>query len=298
MKTKIIGVIVGLLLIAFSSQAHAHLLWVNLYESFAHPPGHAIASIGWGHVIPMDDFLVSKTGSIQLAGYELIDPELKSTALPLLDMEMPEKIKTSSGMTFQSGDLGIRKFGLTEKTKPGTYQVVVTSRDNFFSKYLDKKGKQKWVGKAMDEIKGAQKVLTGLKYKSFAKAYFTVGKWTEPKALGHDLEIIPTTDLSNVHVGDMVSFEVTFMGRPLSSSPDKSLEYLTATSNAFGGPDGFFIGAMIFNGKAQFRMPVAGQWVVNIYFSQDVTRKNELKHLADKCTRVVYASTVSFHVKP
>jgi hypothetical protein len=88
------------------------------------------------------------------------------------------------------------------------------------------------------------------------------------------------------------------MGRPLSSSPDKSLEYLTATSNAFGGPDGFFIGAMIFNGKAQIRMPVAGQWVVNVYFSQDVTRKNELKHLADKCTRVVYAGSVSFHVKP
>jgi hypothetical protein len=51
-------------------------------------------------------------------------------------------------------------------------------------------------------------------------------------------------------------------------------------------------------GKAQFRMPAAGQWVVNVYFSHEVTTKNELKHLADKCTRVVYASTVSFHVKP
>jgi len=298
MKKASLSLIIGLLLIAFSSQAHAHLLWVNLYESFANPPGHAIASIGWGHVVPMDDFLVSKTGSIQLAGYELIDPDLKSTSLPLPDVKIHKKMKTSSGMTFQSGDLGIRKLGLTDKTKPGTYQVVVTSRDNFFSQYLDKKGKPKMVGKAMDEIKGAQKILRGIRYKSFAKAYFAVQKWTEPKALGHDLEIIPTTDLSNVHVGDMVSFKVTFMGRPLSSSPEKSLEYLTATSNAFGGPDGFFIGAMIFNGKAQFRMPAAGQWVVNLYFSQDVTRKNELKHLADKCTRIVYASTISFNVKP
>ena len=131
-KKTSLSVIAGLLLIAFSSQAHAHLLWVNLYESFTHPPGHAIASIGWGHVRPMDDFLTSGVGSIQLAGYELIDPDLKSTALPLPDIKIYEKMKTSSGMTFQSGDLGIRKFGLTEKTKPGTYQVVVTSRDNFF----------------------------------------------------------------------------------------------------------------------------------------------------------------------
>ena len=297
MKRMSLSVIVGLLLIAFSSQAMAHTLWINLYESFAHPPGHAIASIGWGHVVPMDDFLASETGSIQLASYELIDPDFKSTALPLPDMKIHEKMKTSSGMTFQSGDLGIRKFGLTEKTKPGTYQVVVTSRDNFFSKYLDKKGKQKWVGKAMDEIKGAQKVLTGLKYKSFAKAYFAVQKWTEPKALGHDLEIMPMTDLSNVHVGDVVPFTVTFMGRPLSTS-HKSIEYLTATSNAFGDPDGFFLSAYIFNGKAQFRMPAAGQWVVNVYVRQMVTRGNELKHLSDKCTMVDYAGTVSFHVKP
>ena len=297
MKRTSLSVIVVLASIIFSTQAMAHTVWVNLYESFAHPPGHAIASIGWGHVVPMDDFLASETGSIQLASYELIDPDFKSTALPLPDMKIHEKMKTSSGMTFQSGDLGIRKLGLTDKTKPGTYQVAVVSRDNFFSQYLDKKGKPKMVGKAMDEIKGAQKILRGIRYKSFAKAYFAVQKWTEPKALGHDLEIMPMIDLSNVHVGDKVPFEVTFMGKPLSTSFE-SHEYLTATSNSFGGPDGFFLSSMIYKGKARFRMPAAGQWVVNVYVHQDVTGKNELKHLADKCTIVYYGATVSFHVKP
>ena len=195
MKRTGLSIIVSLLLIGFSSTAIAHTLWINLYESFVHPPGHAIVSLGWGHTVPMDDLLVSKSGSLQLATFDLIDPDLNRTALPMPVLKMEDVIKTSGGMTAQCGDLGIRKLSLTDKTKPGTYQVVVTSRDNFFSKYLDKKGKQKWVGKAMDEIKGAQKVLTGLKYKSFAKAYFAVQKWTEPKALGHDLEIIPTTDL-------------------------------------------------------------------------------------------------------
>jgi len=121
MKTKIIGVIAGLLLVAFSSPAMAHTLWINLYESFAHPPGHAIVSLGWGHAVPMDDLLVSKSGSIQLATFDLIDPELNRTALPMPVLKMEDVIETSSGMTTQCGDLGIRKLSLTDKTKPGTY---------------------------------------------------------------------------------------------------------------------------------------------------------------------------------
>jgi hypothetical protein len=52
------------------------------------------------------------------------------------------------------------------------------------------------------------------------------------------------------------------------------------------------------DGKAQFRMPSAGQWVVNVYVRQEVTPDNELKHLAGKCTTVWYAGTISFNVKP
>ena len=205
----------------------------------------------------------------------------------MLDIERIEVLRGPQGTIYGKG------------TETGAINIITRQPDNEFRGKVSAQVGKLLSAEAGDKEKGEFSLnLSGLKYKSFAKAYFAVQKWTEPKALGHDLEIIPTTDLSNVHVGDMVSFEVTFMGRPLSSSPDKSLEYLTATSNAFGGPDGFFIGAMIFNGKAQFRMPVAGQWVVNVYFSQDVTPKNELKHLADKCTRVVYAGSVSFHVKP
>ena len=297
MKRMSLSVILGLLLIAFSSSAMAHSLWVNVYESFAHPPGHAIVSLGWGHAIPMDDLLVSEAGSIQLATFDLIDPDFNRTALPMPVLKMEDVIKTSGGMTAQCGDLGIRKLSLTDKTKPGTYQVVVTSRDNFFTKYLDKKGRQKMVMKSLDEVKGVEKVLFSVKYKSFAKAFLAVKKWTDPKPLGFDLEIMPMTDLSNIHVGDVVPFEITFMGKPFSCGPG-GIEYITATSNSFGGPDNFFLAAYIMNGKAQFRMPTAGQWVVNVYVKQDVTPENDLKELVGKCTTVYYAGTISFNVKP
>ena len=61
MKRTSLSVIVVLASIIFSTQAMAHTLWINLYESFAHPPGHAIVSLGWGHTVPMDDLLNSKT---------------------------------------------------------------------------------------------------------------------------------------------------------------------------------------------------------------------------------------------
>jgi uncharacterized GH25 family protein len=297
MKRTSLSVIVGLLLIAFSSPAMAHTLWINLYESFAHPPGHAIVSLGWGHVVPMDDLLVSKAGSIPLATFDVIDPDLNKTALPMPVLKMEDVIKTSSGMTAQCGDLGIRKLGLTDKTKPGTYQVVVTSRDNFFTKYIDRKGKQKLAIKPLDEVRGVEKILFSVKYKSFAKAFFAVKKWTDPKPLGHDLELMPMTDLSDVHVDDVVPFQISLMGKPFSMEAD-TIEYITAHSNSFGGPDGFFLSAYIMNGKAQFRMPAAGQWVVNVYVRQGVTPDGKLKELVGKCTTVYYTSTISFNVKP
>ena len=297
MKRASLSFIAGLLLIGLTSQAMAHTLWINLYESFAHPPGHAMVSLGWGHTVPMDDLLVSKSGSIQLATFDLIDPELNRTVLPMPVLKMEDVIETSSGMTAQCGDLGIRKLSLTDKTKPGTYQVVATSRVDFFTKYLDKKGKQKMVMKPLDEVKDAHKVLFSVKYKSFAKAFMAVKKWTDPKPLGYDLELMPITDLSNVHVGNLVPFEISFMGKPLSSGAD-SIQYLTATSNSFGGPDNFFLAAYIMNGKAQFRMPAAGQWVANVYVKQDVTPESDLKELVGKCTTVYYAGTISFNVKP
>jgi uncharacterized GH25 family protein len=215
--------------------------------------------------------------------------------MPVVKME--DVIKTSGGMTAQCGDMGIRKLGLTDKTKPGTYQVAVTSKDNYFTMYLDKKGKQKMVTKPLDQVKGIGKILISIKYKSFAKAFFAVNNWTDPKPLGFALEIMPMTDLSNVHVGDVVPFQTTFMGKPFSCGPD-GIEYITATSNSFGGPDGFFLSAYIMNGKAQFRMPAAGQWVANVYVRQDVNPENHLKELVGKCTTVYYAGTISFNVKP
>ncbi len=295
MKKTAISLFMVLMCMLFAVPASAHTLWINLYECFAHPPGHAIASIGWGHRIPLDDLLDQLT----LASYELVDPECNRTSLPLPIAKKDASFQTASGIEVSVGDAGLRKLRLTDKVKPGTYQVALASADNYYSTYLDEKGHKKWVPKAMNQVEGAKEVLAGMKYKSYAKAFFTVGgKWTEPNPLGNDLELMPLTDLSRVHAGDMVSFSVTLLGKPLTTMPEKSLEYITATSNTFGGPDGFFLAAMLHKGKGSFRFPTAGQWVVNVYTSYDVDPAKDPKELVEKCSKVFYAGTISFDVKP
>ncbi|WP_319522434.1 DUF4198 domain-containing protein [uncultured Desulfosarcina sp.] len=51
-----------------------------------------------------------------------------------------------------------------------------------------------------------------VKYQSFAKSCLTVGKWTNPEPLDHGLEIIPRTDLSDLHVGDLMEVDARFHG--------------------------------------------------------------------------------------
>ena len=285
----------------------ARKLWINVYESFAlhksltHPPRHFIVSLGFGHVLPMDDFLVTTNESIPLAMYDLVDPGLKKTALPM-PVKTKDVIQTDSGMTVECGDMAIRKISLNDKTKPGTYQVVATTMEDFFTMYLDESGKPKMVNKPLDEMKGVGNIVRSVKFQAFAKGFMAVEKWTDPKPLGHALELMPLTDLSNIHIGDPVSFQVALMGKPFSCTQE-TMEYITAASNTFGGEasgdsEGFFLSAYLVNSRARFWMPTAGQWVVNVFASQYVTPESSLKELVGKCTMVYYGSSISFNVRP
>ena len=130
-----------------------------------------------------------------------------------------------------------------------------------------------------------------------AKTFFAHQKWTQPKALGHTLEIIPMTDLSAVTAGDLVEFKIIFMNEPFSSLPSQ-IERITAVSNTYGGPDNFYLAANIYGGKAAIRIPTAGQWVATVYYVQDISQNERLAPLATKCRQVHYVASISFNLKP
>jgi uncharacterized GH25 family protein len=295
MKTSLLA---GVILLLSSTSVMAHTMWVNLFRSTAHEPGHALVSVGWGHALPLDDLLVTPHAELKLDRYELVGPDLVRTALPLPEIKVDKGTATPFGITVQKGEMGIRKLSLSSDTNPGTYQVTAVAEESYFTSYIDQDGKKKMATRPIDEIKDSKKILMSMKFGAYAKSFMAVNGWTPPKPLGYELEIIPKTDLTTVRVGDIVPFEITFMGKPIQRFEEDTIQYITATSNSFGGPDGFFLSSFITKGKGQFRMPAAGQWLVNVYFKQKVAGNDQLKDLADKCTVVYYAGSVSFMVKP
>jgi len=285
--------IITFLLIVFGGSVYAHTLWLNTVQSNFHKPPHVLATIGWGHMPPMDDI----PQEVAIEEFSLVDPELKKTPLAHPAKKVTS-LKAESGLVVKDGDLGAKKFVLNSGSKQGTYQISLKGKGNYYTNYIDKKGRAKWAIKPKDEIADAKEMIRGMLYKAFAVSYFTVDKWTKPKSLGYDLEIIPVTDLSDVKVGDLVEFEIFFRGKRLSTSPEISIEYITAVSNSFGGPDKFLLASVIFGGKGQFRMPAAGNWLINVYTRQEVKPDNELKDLVKKCDVALFSSSLTFNVKP
>ena len=296
MKKKSLSVIVGLLLIAFSSSVQAHSVWINSFESHAHKPPHTMVSLGWGHALPMDDILTSPNGRIAIERFELLDPDLKKTDLLKPEFKLSKPDLSTDNFDLFAADLAAQKVALKKDSARGVYQFSAVSKPTFYTQYIDKKGKTRLQLKPKSEVKDIKKVLMAVKYQAFAKSYLTVGAWSNPKPLGHGLEIIPRTDLSNLHVGDLVEVDVLFYGNPLDANP-KSVEYITAHSSSFGQSDGFALFSYIIKGKAQFRIQSSGQWVISINHKDDVTEDGPLKDLYGKTEQVYHGASLTFNVK-
>ena len=115
-------------------------------------------------MLPVDDLLTSEAGVIKLASYQLVGPQGTKVDLGLPDAAVQPKKQTALGLSVQTGDLGLRKIGLTGKQKPGTYQVVAQTQPLYFTMYVDKNGKKAMAPKPMDQIKNASRVLSSMKY--------------------------------------------------------------------------------------------------------------------------------------
>jgi len=293
---KKISVFLIVALFSMVSLAQAHSVWINSFESHAHKPPHTMVSLGWGHALPMDDILNSPNGRIAIERFELLDPDLKKTDLLKPEFKLSKPDLSTDNFDLFTADLATQKVALKKDSAKGVYQFSAVSKPTFYTQYIDKKGKTRLKLKPKNEAKDIKKVLMAVKYQAFAKSYLTVGKWTNPKALGHGLEIIPRTDLSNLHVGDLVEVDVFFYDKPLSATA-KSMEYITAQSSSFGQSDGFSLFSYIMKGKAQFRVQSSGQWMITVNHKEDVTEDGNLKDLYGKTDQVYHGASLTFTVK-
>ncbi|MBM9616730.1 DUF4198 domain-containing protein [Desulfobulbus rhabdoformis] len=289
-------VLMSFLLLLFASQASAHSFWINSFESHGHGAHNTMVSLGWGHALPMDDVLNSVNARIEVESFDLFTPSLQKTALRKTPVEVNAPSQSTADFDLFDADLATQKIALKKEAEKGVYQFAAVSKPTFYVQYIDKKGNKRLKMKPMDQIQDIDKVLMAVKYQAFAKSYLTVGAWQQPKPLGHGMEIIPRTDLSDVHVGDLVEVDVIFYGEPLQSTA-KSSEHIKAVSNSFGQSDGFYLASTVKNGKACFRVQSAGQWQVSVSHKDDVTPDGEMKDLMGKAQQVYHGASLTFNVK-
>jgi len=295
-KMSIIPALALALALASAPAARAHTLWVNAHDSFNHPPGHVMVSLGFGHRLPLDDLLTGDFGVIRLATYELVEPSGKKVPLPMPDYARNPRPPVD-GLVVERGDVGVTKVQFTPESPVGAYVLNVEALSSYLNQYVNDKGKTVFSQKPLDQVKDARDVIFAWKYYAYAKAVFSYKEPGVPKPLGHDLEINPLVDVSTLKAGDLLPLEVTFLGKPLTIE-GTDVHYLYATSNTFGGPDKFMLASWVIGGRAQFRLPSAGQWVFSIYLQRDVDKHPALADLKGKARQVYYVASLTVDVKP
>lgn len=279
-----------------SSSLFAHSFWINSFESFSHKPGHILVGLGWGHSLPIDDILNSPSAKIDVEEFKIFSPDGKAVSLKIPTNKVEEAISKVKNFEVFNADLALHKIALKDDSQEGLYTIEAKTKESFFTQYIDTKGNTRLKLTTMDKLTDVKEMIMSMSYQGFARSYVSLGKWEEPKATNKGLEIIPKTDLSKLKVGDLVEFEVLFEGKPLTMKPS-SFEYITAFSKGFGQDDEFSLISYIKEGKAKFRVQNSGQWLVNCYHKEEVTKDGVLKHLYGKSQFQLSAGSLTFDVK-
>ena len=275
-----------------ATTVYAHSFWVNTFESFAHQPGHITVGLGWGHSLPIDDILNSPKAKITVESFTITDPggEIVPLKIPSAEAATPDR-QTPNFDVFIA-DIGLQKIALKKETMPGVYKIEAKSKPAFYTRFIDTKDRTRLKMKPKDHVKDIKKVLMSVKYQANAVSYVALEKWESPKLTNQGLEIIPMTDLSRVKTGDLVKFEVMFMG-----TPPKGDTYITASTPAFDKGKHFSLFSKIKDGKAQFIVQCPGVWMVNCSHEGKVEKEGPLKDLYGKANSSITGSTLTFNVK-
>lgn len=285
------------LVMALSLQVSAHDFYVNITAPLEAKPWSATTSIGWGHTLPFEDFFAGSN----LQSYTLHDPNMKRMELKFDKNNNVEAVKlqrANPAPGFPSavvvgGDGYLNRLFFNDQSALGVYQVAAVSEPLHFAEWIDEKGREKWGRKYLDEIRDAREIRSCRSFQSFAKAYLSYGEWKTPKPIGHELELIPLSDLSKVKVGDVVEFEVLFQGQGL----DEMNNGVPAQIRAYGEQNvAGFSGAFVEKGKARFQVNSAGKWIAVISLNKPVSEKIA-PELVGKALHKGYNASVTFFVK-
>lgn len=225
----------------------AHDLWINTFDNLSKKK-YVMIGLSRGHKLPIQDYI---PGKIKFDSFDLVDPNNQT-----IELEKPiERLKKSfenESLSIVKSNLALQKVSFEESAIKGTYSVSLKRQKNFFTEYIDTKGKKRFKRALKKDIKGIKELISEKEINNFSKSYFVLGEWSTPQALGHDLEILPQNDISKLKKGDVLELKVLYKGKELESG------YMTAKHSSKKKMNPFF--SKIKKGKAKFIITNKGQW--------------------------------------
>lgn len=288
-------VALGALLAATSIPAFGHTLWINIVPQ---AEKHLIASVGYGDRMPGSEILTPDWGPMTLETYEVVSPAGEHSSLGPPKLITQEKKKLPSGMSVQpDGDIGVRKLAFSSETQRGTYQLAGQTPLVRLINYRDKQGKEQTSEKPLAQLTDVAEVIgTNLEINCM-KAVFVVGGWTDPVSVGHPLEIVPLTDLSEARSGDIVRFKILLNGK--AYIPKGHDAHITAYNMSFG--DRWGLHSILEYGEGEFRVPQAGLWRVNVSFegtNRDIEAYRKIDTGKSDSLPLLIESSLVFNIRP
>lgn len=275
--------------------AQAHTLWINVVPEYEK---HVIATIGYGDLMPGSEILTPDWGPMTLENYDLVSPDGTRESLGVPKLVTQAKKTLSSGVQLQpDGDNGVRKLILGSSSKKGTYQLTSQTPLVRLTHYVDKQGKKQTSEQPPEKLKDVAEITGTTLEINFMKAAFTVGGWTDVSPLGHPLEIVPLTDLSEARVGDIVRFKVLLNGK--AWNPTEGEAFFTGHNMSFGDRWGIY--AALKYGEGEFRIPTAGLWRISAESNGQNTDVDAYKSVPTpkgKTLPLKVESSFTFNVKP
>ncbi len=269
-KQSLLVILTILITLAALNTALAHDWYINAVDYVLPKPGTATIFMCWGHGLPLDDPI----GKPWMSKVEVMDPAGKSSVL-----DLPEE----------------KSYHFTEIdcNQPGTYTIYGESApEAYYCMYLDKAGKMHHVGKALDEIDDAAKVIFGARLFYAPKTCITVGEISDdapaPEPVGQKLEIVPLQAPGTIHSGDRFRFRVLLDGKPV---PDGARFDATYLGYSMQPDDYVFMGRAVRDGIGEVDIPCAGVWYIRAHYYEDAPAE-----MKSKCGKYMYLATLTFLV--
>ena len=235
-----------------ASTLFAHGLWLNSFETKSHGANLVTVGFGTGHNLSIEDSISDR---VKFESFDLTTPNGKVIALkkPLKGLA---DIYKSDSLSIVDSNLAMQKIVLADESEAGTYSANFATKKGIFTKYIDSKGETRFSTKPKEKVRDLKELVFSKKFVTFGKTYFVNKQWSEPKSVGHDLEILPLTDISKLQVGDKIELQVLYKGKELESGFVTAKNALSKNENA--------LYSAIRKGKAKFTLTNNGQWQFNI----------------------------------